>query len=169
MLVVYDESTFGTLLDYVEMLKGVKAREDYHPEKDVMEHSIQTFNWAMKETDDMELIVAALVHDVGKSVEELGHEQIGAGLIHGLVSPKVHFLVENHTRIRYYYEGKTRQLKKVNYLAQHPFFTELVMLSRYDKLGRVANKTSPYSRELILDRLNKKALQRYEEGGIDDR
>lgn len=158
---IYKEETFGHLLDLLEATRGVEAREDFHPEKDVFEHQLQCFKHALRETFDMELIVAALIHDVGKAINHLGHEELGAGLIEQYVSPKVHFLVLNHTRIRYYYEGKIVKLQKAAELAEHPMFRELVMLSRFDKLGRVANKTTTYSRELVLGMLNEQVEKRF--------
>lgn len=158
---VYNEQTFGTLLDFLEATRGIKAREDYHPETDVMEHQLQCFHHALRETYDMELVVAALIHDVGKAIDQLGHEEVGAGMIENYVSPKVHFLVENHTRIRYFYEGKIVRLQKAIDIAEHPFFRELVILSRFDKLGRRAHKTTKYSRELILEKLNKHVENKY--------
>jgi predicted HD phosphohydrolase len=160
---VFDESTFGTLLDFLENTKGIKAREDYHPEKDVMEHQLQCFHHALRETYDMELVVAALIHDVGKAIEHIGHEEIGAGMIINHVSPKVHFLVLNHTRIRYYYEGKIVKLQKANELVNHPFFKELCMLTRFDKLGRNKHKTTKYSREGVLTALNKQVELKYKQ------
>ncbi|HPX45464.1 MAG TPA: HD domain-containing protein [Bacteroidales bacterium] len=69
-----DIDFFKPLLDILQRCQGVQQEEKYHPEKDVLEHCLQTFNCAYKETDDIDLILAALFHDVGKIVENNGRQ-----------------------------------------------------------------------------------------------
>lgn len=67
-----------------------------------------------------------------------------------------------------YFEGKIVQLSKALFIAEHPFFRELVMPARFDKLGRRADKETPYSRELIFEKLNRHVEKRFAFNGSLD-
>lgn len=51
---------------YLERCKDVKQMEKHHPEGDVLNHSLQCLCWAFKESYDIDLILAAMLHDIGK-------------------------------------------------------------------------------------------------------
>ena len=84
------------LFDLLTSLDGVAQPVRYHPEGDALFHSLQVFQHARSATDDRELWAAALLHDVGKSVDGHDHDTIGADLLEGLVSDRVVFLVRHH-------------------------------------------------------------------------
>jgi predicted HD phosphohydrolase len=54
------------LLLLFERTEGATQREEYHPEGDVMQHSLQVVEYAFRETHDHEMVLAALMHDIGK-------------------------------------------------------------------------------------------------------
>ncbi|MBX7193250.1 MAG: HD domain-containing protein [Sandaracinaceae bacterium] len=86
------------LLDLLLALDGVAQSPRHHPEGDALYHSLQVFELATHATDDRELWAAALLHDVGKAIDddEQGHDEIGADLLEGLVSDRVVWLVRHH-------------------------------------------------------------------------
>ena len=158
---VFTEETIGALLTLVESTKGIKQREEFHPEVDLFSHSIQTMNCAFRESDDVELIIAAMVHDVGKKIcvedsERYGHETAAHDILFPLVSPKTLWLVENHMRFWTYILGDMKKLSKVKDLVNHPWFYELTQLARFDKRGRRPLNKINYDRQKVMDRLNKK-------------
>ena len=72
----------------VSDLFGVTQPEKYHPEGDAFEHTMQVLVAMSKQTDRVELLYSALVHDLGKGVtpKELlpnhhGHEDEGVPLV----------------------------------------------------------------------------------------
>lgn len=119
------------LLDLLLALDGVSQSPKYHPEGDALFHSLQVFDHARRATQDPEMWAAALFHDVGKGVPDLGdHDEVGADLLEGLVSDRVVWLVRHHLdllrdarRTRRRFHG-TREL------------TDLEALRRWDLAGR---------------------------------
>ena len=158
---IYVETDLHHLFLMVEQCSGVQQDPKHHPEGDVFIHSIQCVEWAFRETTDIDLIFAALLHDVGKAKNTLGHDKIAVEMLYGLVSEKTLFLIEHHLRIWYLLTGEMRRRQKVLDLIGHPFLPELIHLARIDKLGRNPNKQIKYSRAGILDRINNIIKERY--------
>jgi len=146
---------------HLENCQGVKQHEKWHPEGDVFIHSLQTVKWAFRETDDVDLILAALLHDVGKQVNKLGHEQEGCELLKDCTTPKTLFLIENHMRVWYYINGEMKKLSKCKELAEHPWLPELIQLARFDKKGRNPNVKVKYDKDDLIERLNKASMQHF--------
>jgi len=144
-----------TLMGMVEDCKDVKQRPDYHPEVNVMNHLLQTFDHALRESWDFELILAALLHDVGKAITPYGHDRIGAAMIKPYCTYKTWWLVEQHTRFWYWINGEMRRVKKVQELTHHRWLCDLAQLARWDRMGRNPNKQPFYERSIILDQLRK--------------
>ena len=143
------------LFIFLEACQEVKQKAEHHPEGDVFLHSLQVLYWAFKESDDLDLILAAMLHDVGKLMKEEGHEQTACEMLEDYLSVKSLWLIEHHMRIWYLILGKMKRLGKVGYLIHHPWLPELILLARWDKLGRNPNKIIVYDREVILDKINK--------------
>lgn len=158
---LFDSDNMKELFSILEECKYTDQNPEFHPEGNVLNHSIQCFHWACRESNDIDLILAALLHDVGKSVMSKGHEVISGELIHDYVSVKTLFLVENHMRTWSYIEGQTKKLSKVRYLTSHPWFPELIHLLRYDRLGRQPNKKNEFDKDKIITILNKKVYAHF--------
>ena len=58
-------------------------------------HSLQTATRALNDGADDELIVAALVHDVGDELAPYNHAEVAAGIIRPYVRPEVTWIVES--------------------------------------------------------------------------
>jgi len=151
----FTEENMTPLFKILEKCKGVEQEERYHPEGDVLTHSLQVFRLACRESDDVDLILAALLHDVGKSVDRLEHTKKTLDLIDQYVSHKTIYLVKNHMRVWTYIHGEMMRLGKCSELVEHPWFSELIQLARWDQMGRDPNAKVKYNRQDIIDRLNK--------------
>ncbi len=68
-----------------------------------LEHSLQAATRALKDGADEELIVAALVHDVGDELAPFNHAQIAAGILQPYVRAEVTWIVEQHGIFQSYY------------------------------------------------------------------
>lgn len=154
-LTVFDYGMMDPLFWLLERTKGVTQDPDHHPEGDVFTHSLQMLKWAFRESIDTDLILAAMLHDIGKYENTLGHDKIGATWLEGCASTKTIWLVKNHMRIWYFLLGDMRKLGKVKDLAEHPWLPELVLLARWDKLARNPRARVDYDRDEIKERLNR--------------
>lgn len=158
---IFPDETLNKIFELLERCRGVEQMDKYHPEGDVLTHLIQTFRCATRETDDVDLALAALVHDVGKCERSKGHESIGCDLLEGYVSIKVLFLVKNHMRIRKYIDGEMHKFSKCLWLANHPWLPELIQLSRWDCKGRNPNRKIKFDINDIIERLNRVAEKHF--------
>jgi len=68
-----------------------------------LEHSLQAATRALKAGADEELIVAALIHDIGDELAPYNHAQIAAEIIRPYVRPEVTWIVEQHGVFQTYY------------------------------------------------------------------
>jgi predicted HD phosphohydrolase len=66
-------------------------------------HSLQAATRALRDGADDELIVAALIHDVGDELAPYNHSEVAAGLIRPYVRPEVTWIVEQHGLFQAYY------------------------------------------------------------------
>jgi hypothetical protein len=118
------------LYELLTALDGVRQDRRYHPEGDALFHSLQVFLHARRDTDDPELLAAALLHDVGKAWDDGDHALSGACLLDGLVSDRVIWLVEHHLDLLRH-PRRTRAL-----LLGTPQLRDLERLRGWDLAGR---------------------------------
>ncbi|MCB9755621.1 MAG: HD domain-containing protein [Myxococcales bacterium] len=118
------------LLDLLTDLRGVMQDPRYHPERDALYHSLQTFQLAHRATDDRQLWATALLHDVGKAFAPREHERAGARALEGLVAPRVVWLVEHHLDLLRHPRRTRRRYRG------DPRLRDLELLRRWDLGGR---------------------------------
>jgi predicted HD phosphohydrolase len=68
-----------------------------------LEHSLQVASRALADDADDELIVAALIHDIGDELAPYNHAEIAAGILRPYVRPEVTWIVEQHGLVQSYY------------------------------------------------------------------
>ena len=86
----------------IKFLKGLDSTlEGYQVTR--LEHSLQTATRALKDKASEELIVAALLHDIGDELAPLNHAEYAAAVIKPYVSEKTHWIVEKHGMFQMYY------------------------------------------------------------------
>jgi predicted HD phosphohydrolase len=68
-----------------------------------LEHSLQTATRAEADGADEEMIVAALVHDIGDELAPYNHAEIAAGVLRPYVRPEVTWVVAQHALFQNYY------------------------------------------------------------------
>jgi len=154
------------LFELLEACEGVHQLKKWHPEGDVLLHSLQVLYCGFKENTDVDLLLAAMLHDIGKVENSLGHEDIGANMLTGLVSEKTLFLIRNHMRIWYLLLGDMKRICKVEYLLDHPWLKELLYLVRWDKMGRNPNRTIKYNKLDIVNRFERAAEKHFDDNTI---
>ena len=66
-------------------------------------HSLQVATRALADKADDELVVAALIHDIGDELAPYNHAEVAAGIIRPYVRAEVAWIVEQHGLFQTYY------------------------------------------------------------------
>ena len=66
-------------------------------------HSLQTATRARRDRADDEMVVAALVHDIGDDLSPYSHSEVAAAILRPYVRPEVAWIVEQHGLFQSYY------------------------------------------------------------------
>jgi predicted HD phosphohydrolase len=66
-------------------------------------HSLQAATRARRDGADEELVIAALVHDIGDELAPYNHTEIAAAILRPYVRPEVTWIVEKHGLFQNYY------------------------------------------------------------------
>lgn len=135
------------VLPEVDPLVKAKHNRNYHDEGEPWEHTLIVLDSVRKETDDLNVLWAALLHDVGKPLTELheegkitnhGHDKIGASVAVNLLTrlkapsaqiKEVEFLILQHMRIK---DVSTMKKSKVARLKANKYFSNLKLLATSD-------------------------------------
>jgi putative nucleotidyltransferase with HDIG domain len=158
------------LFDMVEATDGVPQSEKWHPEGDVLQHTLQVMEFAFRESSDLDLVLAALVHDVGKTatnrtdgekVTAYAHEWVGGRMVEPFVSVKTLFLVEQHMRVHTWINGQMRKVGKVKAIGDHPWLPCMVTLARWDAGGREKKPPMVWDRFETMERLEEVARSHF--------
>ena len=124
-------------------LESVKESPKYHPEGDVLYHSLQVFDLGRNELPyDEEFLLAALLHDVGKGIDRRDH--IGAGLeaLEGFITPRTTWLIEHHGQANDLRDG-TLGARARRRLEASEDYEELLLLAECDSAGRAVGVEAP--------------------------
>ena len=93
-----------------------------------LEHSLQTASRAKRQGADEEMIVAALLHDIGDEIAPLNHSELAASVLKPFVSEKTRWIIEKHGLFQtYYYNhhyGKKRNLRDKYF--GHPHYEDTI-------------------------------------------
>lgn len=68
-----------------------------------LDHSLQTATRAMRDGADDELILGALIHDIGDELSPYNHSEVAAGIVRPYVRPEVTWIVAHHGLFQNYY------------------------------------------------------------------
>ncbi len=95
----YIEGTADRLIKFMSSLNA--TLEGYQVSR--LEHSLQTATRALNDKAEDEMIVAALLHDIGDELAPLNHSEYAAAVLKPYVSEKTHWIVEKHGEFQMYY------------------------------------------------------------------
>ncbi len=95
----YIEGTADRLMKFMSSLNT--TLEGYQVTR--LEHSLQTATRALNDKAEDEMIVAALLHDIGDELAPLNHSEYAAAVLKPYVSEKTHWIVEKHGEFQMYY------------------------------------------------------------------
>ena len=120
----------------LEPLAEVKQNSRMHPEGDALYHSLQAFELARDARPyDEELIVAALLHDVGKAIDPRDHAAAGLEALADTLSDRERFLIAHHMDALALRDG-TLPAKAARHLRQSEWCDDLMLLREFDDHAR---------------------------------
>lgn len=130
-------------------LENVKQDPRYHPEGDVLYHSLQVFDHARDEAPyDEEFLIAALLHDVGKCISPRDHVNAGLEALDGFLSERTAWLIEFHMHCHLIADG-TLGARVHRRLRQSEWYDDLILLGQCDRAGRQAGVEAPELEEAL--------------------
>ena len=95
----YIDGTADRILKFMEGLTS--TLEGYKISR--LEHSLQTATRAYNDKAEEEMIVAALLHDIGDELAPLNHSEYAAAVLKPYVTEKTHWIIEKHGEFQMYY------------------------------------------------------------------
>jgi predicted HD phosphohydrolase len=100
-----------------------------------LEHSLQVATRAEADGADEELVLGALLHDIGDELAPYNHAEIAAAVIRPYVRPEVTWIVEQHGLFQTYYYvhhlGGDRHMRER--LKDHPWYGACVAFCEWDQ------------------------------------
>ena len=118
-------------------LENVKQHPKYHPEGDVLYHSLQVFDLAREAIFyDEEFLLAALLHDIGKGIDPENHVIAGLEALDGFITERTAWLIAHHMDTHRILDGSLGS-RAHRRLMQHESYDELILLGECDRAGRV--------------------------------
>lgn len=139
-------------------LDGWEQSKKWHPEGDVLYHSLQVFDLARDEQPyDEEFLLAALLHDLGKGIDPGDHVTAGLESLEGHITERTSWLIEHHMEAHKISDRTIGQRAHLR-LQQSPDYEDLVLLGECDRAGRQPGVDVP-SLDEALDYLRDLARQ----------
>ncbi len=118
-------------------LENVKQDPRWHPEGDVLYHTLQVYDLVCDAVPyDEEMLLAALLHDVGKGIDAQNHVYSGLEAVAEFVTERTAWLIEQHMLAHQLFD-RTIGARARRRLEQNEWFDDLVLLGKCDRAGRV--------------------------------
>ena len=95
----YASKTADRILKFMSTL--TETLEGYQVSR--LEHSLQSATRAHKAGESEEMVVAALLHDIGDELAPMNHSEYAASILKPYVTEKTHWIVEKHGEFQTYY------------------------------------------------------------------
>lgn len=103
---------------------------------DRYEHSLQSASRALRNDESIDMVVGALLHDVGDSIAPANHSAMAAALLKPYVDDETHWVVQHHGLFQGYYYfhhlGGDRDAREL--FADNPYYDSCVRFcAEYDQ------------------------------------
>lgn len=120
----YQSDACRRVLEHLGRLKG-----DHHGYPvDRYEHCLQTATRALRAGADEEMVVCALLHDIGDDLAPANHAEIAAGILEPFIDPLNTWMIRHHELFQgYHYReffGQDRHAREAH--AGHPAYARTV-------------------------------------------
>ena len=114
-----------------------------------LEHSLQSATRAHKNGESEEMVVAALLHDIGDELAPMNHSEYAAAILKPYVTEKTHWIIEKHGEFQMFYYAHHLggdKNKRDKYLGHKYYQATLDFCEKYDQ-----NSFDPNYKSLPLD------------------
>ena len=105
----YASKTADRIIKYMSGL--TETLEGYQVSR--LEHSLQSASKALRNGESEEMIVAALLHDIGDELAPMNHSEYAAAILKPYVSEKTHWIVKMHGLFPVSYTHLTLPTKRI--------------------------------------------------------
>jgi len=151
---------FQVYLGLLLPLESIRQHPKYHPEGDVLYHSLQVFDLAYDQQPyDEEFLLAALLHDIGKGIDPQNHVASGLEALDGLITPRTSWLIEHHMDTHRIADGSIGA-RAHRRLRENESYPELLLLGECDRAGRTPGVATRELEEAI-DILRQLSYEQY--------
>ena len=117
------EHTAGTADRVLAYL--LRLKDSYGGYKiDRLQHSLQVATRAYRDSADEEMVVAALLHDIGDMLAPHNHSKVAAAILKPYVSKRTYWIIKNHGLFQSYYYAHhlSRDRDAREKYREHPFY-----------------------------------------------
>jgi predicted HD phosphohydrolase len=107
-------------------------------------HSLQTATFAQEAGEDEEMVVAALIHDIGDDLAPENHGNFAAAVLRPYVTDRTHWVVAHHDIFQgiYFFQHYGRDPNERERYRGHPYFQACAdFCARYDQTAFDASFT----------------------------
>ncbi len=114
-----------------------------------LEHSLQSATRAYKNGESEEMVVAALLHDIGDELAPMNHSEYAAAILKPYVSERTHWIVEKHGEFQMFYYAHHLggdKNKRDKYKGHKYYQATIEFCEKYDQ-----NSFDPNYKSLPLD------------------
>tara|TARA_B100000674_G_scaffold206251_1_gene168530 strand:+ start:143 stop:700 length:558 start_codon:yes stop_codon:yes gene_type:complete len=95
----FASKTADRILNFMSTL--TETLEGYQVSR--LEHSLQSATRAYRNKESDEMVVAALIHDIGDELAPMNHSEYAAAILKPYVSEKTHWIIEKHGEFQMFY------------------------------------------------------------------
>ena len=118
------------------MLSGLKGDEAYPVDR--LTHSLQTATRALRDDQDEEYVVCALLHDVGEALGPFNHGEVAAAVLRPFVSHAHYWMLAHHPVFQVYFFGQHLGLdpnERDEFITSPYYDLTVEFTTRYDQVS----------------------------------
>jgi len=122
--------------EMLAMLSATKDATSYGWHTNNYGHSLQTATRALNDGADEEMVVVALLHDIGQTIAPNNHGEMAATLLRPFVSPVNHWLLKHHTIFQRYHRlahPTSNRMEREKWRGHPAFETTALFCERWDQ------------------------------------
>ncbi|KAI1703742.1 hypothetical protein DdX_14681 [Ditylenchus destructor] len=98
-----EQNLSSRLIGLLRKLEGDHIKRGTGAKVDLFEHSLQTASRAYRDRADEEMVVVALLHDIGEMMSPMNDGEVAGAILKPYVSPEAYWILTHHEIFQGYY------------------------------------------------------------------